>query len=326
MTEVEWLSSNDPVKMIDWMSSDGVYGGFLGHMTRGEGNRKLRLFCCACYGVISWYHKDLRGVYENDGEGIEDPGGLARIWCTISLGRDTDDLTQEVKANLLREIFGNLHRPLGIDFEEKCYLCKGESTRKNHHGRKRKCDRCSGKGSRKEFGRLTGEKCTECRGFGYFHVNGTDDNEDCLKCNNGWKCKPVEWLKWNDGTVARIARGIYENRTFEDMGILHDVLLDAGCDNQEILDHCRGKKTKVVKRVSKTGNKCPKCNGLGHWRSGVHFEHEKLCPKCNIEWEPGKEAIWVEEVDIPHVRGCYVLDAILGEGRIVRTSPSDLSL
>jgi hypothetical protein len=65
------------------------------------------------------------------------------------------------------------------------------------------------------------------------------------------------WLRWNDGLVTRLARGIDEGRRFEDMPILHDALLDAGCDNQDILDHCK---------------------------------------------EPG-----------PHVRGCWVLDLLLGK-------------
>jgi hypothetical protein len=47
------------------------------------------------------------------------------------------------------------------------------------------------------------------------------------------------WLLWNDGTVPRLAQGIYEGRRFEDMPILHDALIDAGCDNQDILHHCK---------------------------------------------------------------------------------------
>jgi hypothetical protein len=47
------------------------------------------------------------------------------------------------------------------------------------------------------------------------------------------------WLRWNDGTVPRLAQAIYEGRRFGDMPILHDALLDAGCDDQDILDHLR---------------------------------------------------------------------------------------
>jgi hypothetical protein len=65
------------------------------------------------------------------------------------------------------------------------------------------------------------------------------------------------WLRWNDGTVPCLARSICEGCRFQDMPILHDALLDAGCDDQDILDHCKA---------------------------------------------PG-----------PHVRGCWVLDLLLGQ-------------
>jgi hypothetical protein len=47
------------------------------------------------------------------------------------------------------------------------------------------------------------------------------------------------WFAWNDGTVRRIARAIYEERAFNRMPILADALEDSGCDNADILAHCR---------------------------------------------------------------------------------------
>jgi hypothetical protein len=46
-------------------------------------------------------------------------------------------------------------------------------------------------------------------------------------------------LRWNDGTVVRVARGIYDDRAFGRMPILADALVDAGCENDDILLHCR---------------------------------------------------------------------------------------
>lgn len=63
--------------------------------------------------------------------------------------------------------------------------------------------------------------------------------------------------EWLTSTVTDLARTIYESRDFGAMPILADALQDADCDNDEILDHCRG---------------------------------------------PG-----------PHVRGCWVVDLILGK-------------
>jgi hypothetical protein len=47
------------------------------------------------------------------------------------------------------------------------------------------------------------------------------------------------WLTWQDGLVRRIAEGIYNDRAFERMGVLADALLDAGCDDDEVVAHCR---------------------------------------------------------------------------------------
>jgi hypothetical protein len=66
------------------------------------------------------------------------------------------------------------------------------------------------------------------------------------------------WLSWNDGTVVKLARTIYDDRGFEDLPVLADALEDAGCTDEAILGHCRG---------------------------------------------PG-----------PHVRGCWVVDLLLGKG------------
>jgi len=46
-------------------------------------------------------------------------------------------------------------------------------------------------------------------------------------------------LAWNGGTVRRIAGGIYEDRAFGRLPILADALLDAGCEDEELLAHCR---------------------------------------------------------------------------------------
>jgi hypothetical protein len=47
------------------------------------------------------------------------------------------------------------------------------------------------------------------------------------------------WLAWNGGTVRSMAQAIYDERTFEQLPILADALEEAGCDDAEILHHCR---------------------------------------------------------------------------------------
>jgi hypothetical protein len=44
---------------------------------------------------------------------------------------------------------------------------------------------------------------------------------------------------WLTSTVVALAEGIYAERAFDRMPILVDALQDAGCDNSDILSHCR---------------------------------------------------------------------------------------
>ena len=50
---------------------------------------------------------------------------------------------------------------------------------------------------------------------------------------------PAVVLAWNDGTVPRIAEGIYAERAFDPLPILSDALIDAGCEDEALLAHCR---------------------------------------------------------------------------------------
>jgi hypothetical protein len=60
-------------------------------------------------------------------------------------------------------------------------------------------------------------------------------------CGDPTRDRPVARavLCWHDGTVRRLAEGIAEGRTFHLMPILADALLDAGCDDDELMAHCR---------------------------------------------------------------------------------------
>ena len=62
---------------------------------------------------------------------------------------------------------------------------------------------------------------------------------------------------WRTSTAVALARGMYVSRDFGAMPIMADALQDAGCDSDDVLDHCRG--------------------------------------------------------DGPHVRGCWVVDLVLGK-------------
>jgi hypothetical protein len=47
------------------------------------------------------------------------------------------------------------------------------------------------------------------------------------------------WLAWNDRTVVKVARAIYDGGHFADLPVLADALEDAGCGDADLLRHCR---------------------------------------------------------------------------------------
>src|SRR5262249_31068525 len=65
-----------------------------------------------------------------------------------------------------------------------------------------------------------------------------------LRCIVGNPFRPVtiasSWLTWKDGTIVKLAQGIYADRTFDQLPLLADALEDAGCDNADLLSHLRG--------------------------------------------------------------------------------------
>jgi hypothetical protein len=47
------------------------------------------------------------------------------------------------------------------------------------------------------------------------------------------------WLTWNNGFIPGVAESLHETGRFDELPILADALEDAGCEDQDILDHCR---------------------------------------------------------------------------------------
>src|SRR5262245_42730426 len=78
---------------------------------------------------------------------------------------------------------------------------------------------------------------------------GEHDDEGLLAEIKGppGKRPPLDpaWLAHDGGEVVRLARSIYDGRSWELMPILGDALEEAGCGVRAILDHCRDQKDHV---------------------------------------------------------------------------------
>jgi hypothetical protein len=46
-------------------------------------------------------------------------------------------------------------------------------------------------------------------------------------------------LTWNSGAVPKLARSVYDEHAFDRLPILADALEEAGCDDADVLTHCR---------------------------------------------------------------------------------------
>ena len=67
----------------------------------------------------------------------------------------------------------------------------------------------------------------------------TDEHLSALQEVFGNPFRPVSFdPRWRTSDVVDVARGIYEDKAFERMPILADALMDAGCEDEQIIGHC----------------------------------------------------------------------------------------
>jgi hypothetical protein len=224
MTEAEWLTSNDPEAMLE----------FLGEKAS---ERKLRLFAVACVRRL-WHllGRDVRWVVsqaEADADGTAPCPDVAVVGWT---GLEDPQQPAEKAARY-------------IDASDASFAARAASL----------------DAVEAVVEASTGGREWAVPVAAQHLVDGLRKREwacqaDLLRCifdNSFWPITlDPAWRAWHDGLLASMARQMYDSRDFRDMPILADALEEAGCDDPDILGHCR---------------------------------------------QPG-----------PHVRGCWVVDAVLG--------------
>jgi hypothetical protein len=245
MTEAEWLACTDPQKMLEFLQNraSGLRSRalrLLGFPPYLPSDRKLRLFACACCRR-TWHL-------------LEDQG-----WQVVELAeRDADG--QASAAELQRVL------PL-VDSRLMLLAFQGGS----------KAAKAATYAAGGAINRNIAEKCRvvarDAAGAYAWDVAGLAKNaSDATRWAPAWNAaeatelrgqaallhdlfgplpfRPVAldpaWLTWHGGAVPQLAQALYGDRHLPSghfdphrLAVLADAVVDAGCDNQEILNHCR---------------------------------------------------------------------------------------
>jgi hypothetical protein len=203
MTENDWLTCKQPKPMLEfWMGKSS--------------ERKLRLFACACVRRFAQLHNDKRRLLavqmaERYADIASDGGAWAAFVSASKASRDAIGLAVAMDQKGSRwPIFayadGSLAGPNDRNWLEQTIWGVGKLIPWRTAEEGRQADSLRDLFGPQPFGRLL-----------------VDQN----------------WLTWNNGKVPKLAKAIYDERRFEDLPILADVLEFAGCRSPDVLVHCR---------------------------------------------------------------------------------------
>jgi hypothetical protein len=205
MTEAEWLASTDPFPMLL-------------HLGDQASLRKLRLYACA-WGYASWDRlTDERSrqailTAERFADGLADSAELALAFTAAAQAWNE---IPEVRG--YRRVRGNK-------------ALTGARTAR------RTAELARDVASLDEVGRTA--RYISLRGSAAMRLRLANYLRDIF----GVPFRPVAvepaWLAWQEGTVGRLARSIYEEGRFDDLSVLGDALEEAGCTSADVLGHCR---------------------------------------------------------------------------------------
>jgi hypothetical protein len=222
-----------------WLAEQADLQEMIGFIRRRMSQRKLRLFACACCrracGLVKFPFgpmldqveeyaddrlsvKDLRALHDKVGEDQRIRRGLSVPAAQAALAVTAVDLDAGWVAKHVANIFSQralLHAILR------------QKTRNQKY---------------RERSRRDAESVAE-EASDMAHAAERTVQAGLLREIVGNPFRPVtvepSWLTWMFGTVPKLAEVIYNDRSYANLPILADALEDAGCDNADILDHCR---------------------------------------------------------------------------------------
>jgi hypothetical protein len=236
MTEKEWLEGTDPEPMLE------VLG-------KKASKRKSQLFACACCRHIWSLIENERSrraveVTERFAEGQ----ATRREWDNARRAAYRTETSADSKYRSARITANEIYRTAGPDdpyqaqpdfvaaiSATKIYIAANAASSASRAGTQWGLEAPIG----------TAKWCQFAIGSDPLHWK-QDLSEATYQCHLireifGNPFRPVIFdPSWLTPTVTAIAQTIYDDRRFADLPFLADALEEAGCDNAEILHHCRG--------------------------------------------------------------------------------------
>jgi hypothetical protein len=191
LTEYQWLNVNEPLQMLDFV---------LGRASE----RKLRLFCCACWRPLAntWVYSSLREVLDAAEAFAEGKAGRGRLKRIVA------------------------HRS-GSDCEGIRWLAAKRATQAV-----RETVRCSALASSYLAGWGThSDLWITARRRQAIYLREIFGNPFSVRAIQS---------RWLTSTVTFLAQVASEDRDYAVLPLLGDALEEAGCSDQAILQHCRG--------------------------------------------------------------------------------------
>ena len=218
MTESEWLSCHVPRPMLEALRTQVSI-------------RKLRLFVAACFGRMVEFHSN-RGICNYielveryaDGSATRDQlydtgkqfGEWAILWVISEEPGDPWDEGIRASADVAYHV--------AYWTQMLWFRDQPDAARVNRDAAAR------------EALRAQMQSVLHCA------KEGEERHQVCiLREVTGNPFRSVVFApEWRTDTAVALARQMYEARDFSAMPILADALQDAGCDNEDVLNHCRG--------------------------------------------------------------------------------------
>jgi hypothetical protein len=211
MTEAEWLACNDRQPMLAFLMAS-------------TGDRKLRLFACACCRRV-WHllrHQESQQAVE-----------IAERFADGS-AEDEERHRARKAASQATQARGTVPVPTDPRPERRAassayYVLAGDAAK------------AANGASELAIEALIWQQGGHANCLASATISSERNSQACLLRDIfGNPFRPVPFLpEWRTDTAVALARRMYESRDFGAMPILADALQDVGCDNEEILNHCR---------------------------------------------------------------------------------------